>query len=244
VCSSSIFSVKVFIPQKGEKYIHILYIFFFEERERRKLRTSYSALVIGDDKYKDESTTYALALDQRLPFLSLYAQPIVLASLNLFKKHRATSDSEYDLALCLCKNNIRDYPGHNASMDEIKVGLRAYAADLARLFYHDLISLPGFNTLDTAVIFTMITRCVFPLYSAIIHSRFLINDEWFRQLPNGIQFTYRILERTMNSEMPKRVRCFVKRVQCLKLNDQEAALLLPYMMTLFLLSWFFELIEI
>ena len=136
------------------------------------------------------------------------------------------------MAQIMCQNNIQVYPGHEALKEEVIIGVFASVADATSLYYKDLVSLPGFDALDKPVLTVMGSNGFLSIYGALVHSRMLINGEWFRQLPNGIQFTFKHMGELMGNEAATRMRKFLQSVKNWQLTENEAALLIPYMLTL------------
>jgi hypothetical protein len=171
------------------------------------------------------------SIDRGLTTQPLISQEIQLTTLSVFTRHRDLSNSEFELAKCLNKLNILEYPGHDVGIDDLRAGLRTYTADYTRLIFNDLTALPGFNSLEKVLLVAMTTRSIFPLYGGVVHSRFFIGNEYFRQVFSGIQMTFRSMERLV-SGLSEPMRDFFSALQCLRLSDQEASLVLPFIVTL------------
>jgi hypothetical protein len=165
-------------------------------------------------------------------------QAIRNASMKLFIRHRAMCDQDFNIGINLRKQKLRVYPGHKACVKELKASLCIYADSKIPLFYTDLVRLPLFDGLNSELIGLMLSRCFFPVYDSLVHSRLFMRNEWFHQLPGGIQFSFMKMKQ-LSSEIPEKVRGLLCAVQFLMFNDQETALLIPCILTLSLRGWFF-----
>jgi hypothetical protein len=203
-----------------------------------------------DDDYargaKKKKLIYKTApnvVDRGIGIQSILTLEIRFAVLNLFTRHKAMSDNEYEMGMRMRRERIRVYPGHDSDVKQLKASLCMYANQNLPNLYTDLAALPGFGELDKELIGLMLSRCFFAVYGGLVHSRLFMRNEWFRQLPGGIQFSFKKMEQ-LNSKLPEVVRGLLCAVNCLELKEMETALLIPCisMLTLHgLIQFYFSL---
>ncbi len=182
--------------------------------------------------HEHEPASYKLNLPVNLRISGLLLENLRTQSYRLYVNQRSKCDASYELARTMTRHGVKAYPGHEATMDEIKIGLVDDTHQALNDFYTDVVrTLPGFDKLSqSGCVAAMFERAFFSVLYYIIHNRMLINDEWFYQLPGGIQFTTRILKR-LTTNFAIMINYLVM-VRDLYLTEREMALLVPCIFTL------------
>jgi hypothetical protein len=96
---------------------------------------------------------------------------------------------------------------------------------------HSVRKLPGFDKLNTRHIMSMFSRGFYGIHGGLILGRMFMGSEWFHRLPGGIQLTFKLMRFHNGSDaLTATMYSYMSKIKALALTDEEAALLLPYML--------------
>jgi hypothetical protein len=149
---------------------------------------------------------------------------------HLYMRHRCLGDRHYELGKLMIKHGVRVYPGHDATVDEIRTGMIQELQANINLLYADVVRLPGFDQLEAnGGVKKILARGILLIYTSLVHHRLLMNNEWFRQFPNGVQFSSKCIDLVLGGH--EALFAFISSIQDLNFTAYELALLLPCVLT-------------
>jgi hypothetical protein len=87
------------------------------------------------------------------------------------------------------------------------------------------------DRIQTTGLIQLFGQCFFSIQAGLINNRLFMNNEWFHQLPGGIQMSSRILSKLLKSDQIETLFDVLRQIQVLGLSEVEMALLVPILLT-------------
>jgi hypothetical protein len=114
-------------------------------------------------------------------------------SIDLYKEATRIYDAEYDMGRLLIKHSIREYSGHDATIEEVCAGMFTMMHSSFRRVYGYIAALAGCSQLNVLDLAKLLKNTFFMIHGGFMMHKLHINGENFQLLPNNIQFTRRFV---------------------------------------------------